>query len=407
MSLSEAAGHLSFMFLGMGFLETELLPLRVYAAAGVSCSIAFQYYRPQPLWLPVSWNAIFLGINAGMVALLLKDENDARQQDQDSAAIYDRTFRESGLTAVDFMKIKTISEASKHTAGEILATQDVTQRRLYLVMEGDLDVSKHGTDIATVGPGEFTGEMSFLRHVRRECNGQPGGCDCVAVADVKVEAGGARVISWEFDELRELLGHHPSMSVCFHAALARAMASKLVDTHNPAVKYRQLLTGVLVDGVVTSLEKDELTKMRRLMKVNDSTHARELKAAGWTAQEFDQGYHDVASSREYEALMRETLREGAVDEEGRAALRRHRVANGIDSQHHVRVLTKVGWTLDDLEEGRKMDPPAAEDAAIKSKPNVQLEESLLPRMTHLEKENAALRKALTRDPLGGATSPSN
>ena len=34
MSLSEAAGHLSFVFLGMGFLETELLPLRVYAAAG-------------------------------------------------------------------------------------------------------------------------------------------------------------------------------------------------------------------------------------------------------------------------------------------------------------------------------------------------------------------------------------
>ena len=34
MSLSEAAGHLSFMFLGMGFLETDLLPLRVYAAAG-------------------------------------------------------------------------------------------------------------------------------------------------------------------------------------------------------------------------------------------------------------------------------------------------------------------------------------------------------------------------------------
>ena len=34
MSLSEAAGHLSFVFLGMGFLETELLALRLYAAAG-------------------------------------------------------------------------------------------------------------------------------------------------------------------------------------------------------------------------------------------------------------------------------------------------------------------------------------------------------------------------------------
>lgn len=58
---------------------------------------------------------------------------------------------------------------------------------------------------------------------------------------VRVKSGGARVTTWSFDELRELLAHNSSMSVCFHAALARAMASKLVDTHNPAVKYRQLL----------------------------------------------------------------------------------------------------------------------------------------------------------------------
>lgn len=54
--------------------------------------------------------------------------------------------------------------------------------------------------------------------------------------------GGAKVTSWHFDELRDLLAHNPNMSVHFHAALARAMVSKLVDTHNPAVKYRQLLT---------------------------------------------------------------------------------------------------------------------------------------------------------------------
>ena len=34
MSISEAAGHLSFIFLGLGFLETDVLPLRMYAAAG-------------------------------------------------------------------------------------------------------------------------------------------------------------------------------------------------------------------------------------------------------------------------------------------------------------------------------------------------------------------------------------
>lgn len=30
----EAVGHLSFIVMGLGFLETDLLPLRVYAAAG-------------------------------------------------------------------------------------------------------------------------------------------------------------------------------------------------------------------------------------------------------------------------------------------------------------------------------------------------------------------------------------
>eukprot|EP00903_Cladosiphon_okamuranus_P009554 g9098.t1 len=339
MSLSEAAGHLSFIFLGMGFLETELLPLRVYAAAGVSASIAFQYYRPQPLWIPISWNTIFLFINVGMVGLLLKEERDAKQQDEETATLYDKTFRESGLTAVDFMKIKGISEDTQHAAGDVLAEENVTQDRLYLLVEGELEVSKGDTKIATVRVGEFAGEMSFLRHV-------------------KVKSGnGARAKSWRFDELRDLLAHNPNMSVRFHAALARAMASKLVDTHNPAVKYRQLLQGVLVDGVVTTVEKDKLSKMRREMNVDDHTHKTELEAAGWSTKEFDQGYHDELSSRAYEALAREVLCDGSVSDKGRTRLRLHRQKNGVDSLHHLRVLKKLGWSLDQLEEGTILDRP--------------------------------------------------
>lgn len=47
--------------------------------------------------------------------------------------------------------------------------------------------------------------------------------------------------------------------------------------------------GVLVDGVVTTMEKDELEKLRQDMSVDEATHAAELKAAGWSTQEFDQG----------------------------------------------------------------------------------------------------------------------
>ncbi|CAM9481961.1 unnamed protein product [Ascophyllum nodosum] len=371
MSISEAAGHLSFIFLGLGFLETDVLPLRMYAATGISCSIAFQYFRPQPLWIPISWNAIFLGINAGMVALLLKERHDAGHQDKESAALYDqareRKRNQSGLTAVDFMKIKGISKMTKCASGEVLTRQDVEQRKLYLVVEGELQVSKDGQSIATIGPGEFAGEMSFVRHDRRECEDSSEGCECVAVADVTVKPGGAKVMSWDFEELREMLSDHPNMSVCFNTALASAMVAKLLESHDPAIKYRQLLkarlSGVLVDGVVTLKEKEELARMRRLVGTDDEAHMREVEAAGWSAKEFDQGYLDESSSQEYEALVREVLRDGAVDDAGRTKLRDYRVDKGVDSLHHLRVLDKMGWTLDDLEEGKRLARPAGASAS--------------------------------------------
>lgn len=61
-------------------------------ASGVACSIAFQYFRPQPLWIPISWNTLFFSINAGMVCLLLKEESDANKQDQEAAHLYDEVL---------------------------------------------------------------------------------------------------------------------------------------------------------------------------------------------------------------------------------------------------------------------------------------------------------------------------
>lgn len=58
---------------------------------------------------------------------------------------------------------------------------------------------------------------------------------------------------------------------------------------NCAFLKRCRVQGVLVDGVVTSTEKEELAKMRKTMNVNDMAHKKEVEAAGWSIQEFDQG----------------------------------------------------------------------------------------------------------------------
>ena len=61
--------------------------------------------------------------------------------------------------------------------------------------------------------------------------------------------------------------------------------------------------------------------------------------------------------------MREVLRDGAVDDAGRTKLRDYRVDKGVDSLHHLRVLDKMGWTLDDLEEGKRLARPAGASAS--------------------------------------------
>lgn len=45
-----------------------------------------------------------------------------------------------------------------HT-GAVLAREAVTQDQLYLVVDGETKVLKHGVQIATAGPGELVGEV--------------------------------------------------------------------------------------------------------------------------------------------------------------------------------------------------------------------------------------------------------
>ena len=96
LSISEMAGHGSFFFLALSYLENDFLNLRLYALSGkipsaifiqtlchnckfvprtftgISLSIIFQYYRERPLWIPIKWNALFLLINTVMAMFILK-----------------------------------------------------------------------------------------------------------------------------------------------------------------------------------------------------------------------------------------------------------------------------------------------------------------------------------------------
>jgi hypothetical protein len=156
-TLSEFCGHGSFLCLAMGYLTSDLLQLRIFAFSGISLSVVFQYYRPQPLWIPIKWNALFLLINGMMIAILLKDEYEATNLSEDHKLLYQSVFASKGMKAVDFMKLMAISTRVEKKRGDIVVQEDKENDRICLVKSGKLGLIKKGLRVGDIEPFQFVG----------------------------------------------------------------------------------------------------------------------------------------------------------------------------------------------------------------------------------------------------------
>lgn len=58
-------------------------------------------------------------------------------------------------------------DESSVTEGSVLMVEGKPGREAFFVLEGQADVSIRGDVVATVGPGEFLGEMALLSHAPR------------------------------------------------------------------------------------------------------------------------------------------------------------------------------------------------------------------------------------------------
>jgi CRP-like cAMP-binding protein len=66
-------------------------------------------------------------------------------------------------------------------AGSVLAREGELGREFMVVAEGTADISVNGTTVATVGPGDFFGEVALL-------DGGPRTATVVATSDVVIQA---------------------------------------------------------------------------------------------------------------------------------------------------------------------------------------------------------------------------
>ena len=72
-----------------------------------------------------------------------------------------------GLSRADLGRIAKVADDLEVDAGHVLCQEGDAGRELFVIVEGQVDVTKGEGHLATLGPGEFFGELALLDHAAR------------------------------------------------------------------------------------------------------------------------------------------------------------------------------------------------------------------------------------------------
>ncbi len=73
----------------------------------------------------------------------------------------------SRCTKAQLIEIGRVADELNVKAGTVLMREGHVGRELFLLIDGTADVSRDSQVVATIGPGDFVGEMAVLAHVAR------------------------------------------------------------------------------------------------------------------------------------------------------------------------------------------------------------------------------------------------
>jgi CRP-like cAMP-binding protein len=73
----------------------------------------------------------------------------------------------SDLPLKTLKRLERITRTRDFIAGEVIFHEGDEGVGMYIIVEGEVKATRGGTELATLGPGEFFGEMALLDHFRR------------------------------------------------------------------------------------------------------------------------------------------------------------------------------------------------------------------------------------------------
>lgn len=201
--------YLAFAFDVLGFLARDELRLRVLLlSSGVLYTLYYFLVAETPLWDAILTNGAIDIVNFVMICVVIRERSTIAMPPSE-VAIY-RHF--SMMTPGQFRKLLRSSELRTSDRDEVLSVEGAPLPRLYYVLEGMVEVEKHGAAIG-IGSSVFVGEVAFLQNVP-------------ATATVRATRG-SRYIVWTHDALESLFKRNPGIRTALLAHLNLDMSRKV------------------------------------------------------------------------------------------------------------------------------------------------------------------------------------
>jgi CRP-like cAMP-binding protein len=301
-SVSELAGHASFILVAASYAVDDFLMLRMIAVAGSTSMLVFTFFHPhgRVLWLPFRWNLLFILINSYRIGRVMFDKYEVRRLQPEELKLHHAHFQVMDLT--DFSKLFRLGTIESFGDGEVVLTQGQMNPDIRLVIFGELDVFRDGVYTYSLGEGNFMSEAGL--HIGMRLKGE------VECSGNVLSKGRCQCIRWNRTELIELLDQEKDLKRSFLSALSWDIIEKLkgqrhllmsgkvsspdqwTEKRNAQSDYRYagILKNILSRPGGLSLRcKDEIDNYRAIHHIDDKHHEWALKFCGWSLEEFQSG----------------------------------------------------------------------------------------------------------------------
>jgi CRP-like cAMP-binding protein len=182
-------------------------------------SIPYFLLQPTVLRAPLAWTIVFAGINLFQSWRLFLERQPIKLTAEEEE-VRQLVFRDVPSRKV--LRLLSIGAWSTERSRERLIASGKVPDDLVLIVRGKVRLTRDGSDIGVLGPGDFVGSALIL-------SGLPSDFDAVVEDTV-------RAIRWQIRTLEKYLEANPDMRIVMQRHLARELSGKVGRLVKDAVK---------------------------------------------------------------------------------------------------------------------------------------------------------------------------